>query len=427
MAVLQKQHADYIRQLASEASQLSTSASVQLAANQTQHSAQLAAVTSQHNAELASLQQQLADGDSVLRAEHASNVEFHQEEQKLMVSQLATFLAWEKDDAMLELRTSREAELSSLRAQHEQQLDSVQAKMIEQNVVALRAMSASSEAAAQGMIAQNADLTQDLSELHRIELESQHVAYSLRLEDDNADHAGLIEHLESEWELKMAEAKASHEAALAQALTSAAQDSEYISQSHVKTLLSTHAAELHSLTAEHQQHLAELTAQREQDQAESQSHLTQALEQLIQEHSHSLASAESYWTDACTDQQQLHQQQLLDLSMEHDSALANLTICWQGQLQAAQAQHDAELTHISSQHDSGLGQLREQAESTQQLHTVQLVNLQLELEQTERKLRAEVTSAQAEHATVVKTYAGLHKQLQVCKWKTHMQQKLRTV
>jgi len=419
MDAQEQQHARYIHQLASQASQLSISASAQIAASDAQHSAEVGLITSQHQSELDSLHHQLTDTAAMLNEQHASDLAFQAEQRTLMVSQLVTFLAWEKDDAMLELSTSHAAQLSSLVTQHDQQLDSVQAKMMEQSLVALNAMSASSQAAAQAaaqaLTAETSDLTQDLNQLHSIELQTQQIAFSLSLEEAHAEQAQSVQSLESAWEAKIAEVRRSHETALGQALNSAAHDSETKRQAQFGTLLTAHAAELESLVAEHEQHLTVIATQRTQDQAESLSHLTQAMEQLTHEHAQSLTSAELDWTHAQTDQQQQYKQQLLDLTMEHDSSLADLTDGWQKRLQAAQSQHDAEMSHLSREHDSAMALIREGAESVQQLHAVQLINLQLEFEQAERKLRADVCAAQHAHAAAVALHTNLQYQSQVCK------------
>ena len=414
MDAQEQQHARYIHQLASQASQLSISASAQLAASDAQHSAEVDLITLQHQSELDSTHRQLRDTAVVLNEQHASDLAFQAEQQKLMVSQLVTFLAWEKDDAMLELSTSHAAQLSSLGAQHDQQLNSEQAKMMEQSLVALNAMSASSQAAAQALTADASDLTQDSNQLHIIELQTQQTTFSLSLEEAHAEHAQAVQSLESAWEAKVAEARRSHEAALRQALNSAAHDSETENHAQVGTLLTAHAAKLESLMAEHEQHLTVIATQRTQDQTESLSHLTQAMEQLTHEHAQSLASAELDWTHAQTDQQEQYKQQLLDLTMEHDSSLADLTDGWQKRLQAAQSQHDAEMSHLSSKHDSAMALIREGAESAQQLHAVQLINLQLEFEQAERKLKADVSAAQHAHAAAVALHIKLQHQSQVC-------------
>ena len=315
-------------------------------------------LTSQHHSELDSLHYRLTDTTAMLNEQHASDLAFQAEQQKLMVSQLVTFLAWEKDDAMLELSTSHAAQLSSLVTQHDQQLDSVQAKMIEQSLDALNVVSASSQAAAQILTAEASDLTQDLDQLHSIELQTQQIAFALSLEEAHAEHAQSVQRLEAACEAQVAEAACSHETALRQALNSAAHDSETESQAQVGMLLTAHAAELESLMAEHEQHLTVIATQCTQDQAESLSHLTEAMEQLTHEHAESMASAELDWTHAQTDQQEQHKQQLLDLTMEHDSSLSDLTDGWQKRLQAAQLQHNAEMSHLSSEHDSAVTHIR---------------------------------------------------------------------
>ncbi len=371
-------------------------------------------ITSQHQSELDSIHHQLTDTTAVLNEQHASDLAFQAEQQKLMVSQLVTFLAWEKDDAMLELSTSHTAQLSSLVTQHDQQLDSEQAKMIEQSLDALNAVSASSQAAAQALTAETSNLTQDLNQLHSIELRTQQIAFSLSLEEAHAEHAQSVQSIESACEAEVAEARRSHETALRQALDSAAHDSETESQAQLGTLLTAHAAELNSLMAEHEQHLTVIATQRTQDGAESLSHLTQAMDQLTHEHAQSLASAELDWTHAQTDQQEQYKQQLLDLNMGHDSSLSDLNDGWQNRLEAAQSQHDAEMSHLSSEHDSAMAPIREGADSAQQLHAVQLINLQLEFEQAERKLRVDASAAQHAHAAAVALHTNLQHQSQVC-------------
>ncbi len=413
MDAQEQHHARYIQQLASQASQLSISASAQLAASDAQHSAEVEFITSQHQSELDSLHHRLTDTTAALSEQHASDLAFQAEQQKLMVSQLVTFLVWEKDDAMLELSTSHAAQLSSLVTQHDQQLDSVQAKMIEQSLVALNTMSASSQAAAQTLTADTSALTQDLDQLQIIDLQTQQIAFSLSLEEAHAEHAQSVQSLEAAWEAKAAEERRGRETALRQALNSAAHDSETESQAQVGMLLTAHAAELESLMAEHEQHLTVTATQRTRDRAESLSHLTEAMEQLTHEHAQSLASAELDWTHAQTDQQQQYKQQLLDLTMKHDSSLADLTEGWQTRLQAAQSQHDAKMSHLSSKHDSAMAHIREDAESAQQLHAVQLINLQLEFEQAERKLKADASAAQHAHAAAVALHTDLQHQSQV--------------
>ncbi len=371
-------------------------------------------IISQHQSELDSLHHQLTGTTDMLNEQHASNLAFQAEQQKLMVSQLVTFLAWEKDDAMLELSTSHAAQLSSLVTQHDQQLDSVQAKMIEQSLDALNAISASSQAAAQALTAETSNLTQNLNQLHITELQTQQIAFSLSLNEAHAEHAQSVQSIESACEAEVAEAGRSHETALRQALNSAAHDSETESQAQAGTLLTAHATELESLMAEHEQHLTVIATQRTQDQAESLSHLTQAMEQLTHEHAESMASAELDRTHAQTDQQEQYKQQLLDLTMEHDSSLSDLTDGWQKRLQAAESQHDAEMSHLSSEHDSSVTHIREGAESAQQLHAVQLINLQLEFEQAERKLKADASAAQHAHAAAVAVHTNLQHQSQVC-------------
>ena len=271
-----------------------------------------------------------------------------------MLSQLATFLAWEKDDAVLHLNTSHEAEVTSLVMQQEQRLASVQAQVVQQNVDALNTIGESNKAAAQALVAQNAEVSQTLEELHVIELATLQI-----------------------------------------------------------TLGSSRAAEIDSLSSEHRAHLTALAAQREQDRAESLSHITQALEQLTQEHAQSLAAAESSWAESNAQKQQLHQQQLQDLGMEHESTLTTLSNHWQERLQASQAQHDASLLRMSSEHESELSHLRQDAEVAQQLHAVQLVNLQLELEQMQRKAKAGLESAQLERAAALERHIDMQKRLQV--------------
>lgn len=370
-------------------------------------------LTSQHQAELALMQQQLADTVTALNEEHSSDLQYYAEEQKLMMSQLVTFLAWEKDDAILELDAAHETGTSTLLCEHQQQLASLQAKMMEQNVDALEAVSVSSEAAAQAMTAQTAELTHDLQQLDSVELETQQIALRLSLNQVRHEHAQSIQRLDAMWELQLAEAKDSHQDALNAALTSAAQDSGFEIQTQANAMLCAHADELKLLMAQHEQQLADIATQREQDRAESLSYLTQALEQLQHEHAHSLASAEWDWTHAQTEQQALHQQLLADLTMAHESSLTTLTHHWQEQVHAAKSEHDTEIACWSLEHDAAVSQLREDAQSAQQLHDVQLINLQLECEQTERKLNADVKSAQTKHAETVAQHAELQTQLQV--------------
>ena len=154
-----------------------------------------------------------------------------------------------------------------------------------------------------------------------------------------------------------------------------------------------------------------MAAQRQNDQAESLSHLTQALEQLSAEHAHSLAAVESRCTDAQTEQQHLHEQQLQDQSMEHDPLLTDTISHWQERLQLAEAAHSAEMTHLSAQNESYMCNVSQASEAAEQLHTVRLVNLQLELQQVQNKLKAEIVAAQAQHDA---TSSELQNQLQVC-------------
>ena len=144
----EKQHAAYVCSLGQQALDISTQHSAQLQALQAQHSAELSQLAKQHRTDAKFWHQQLKDCQTLLQAQHTCHLALQQEDHKLMMSQLATFLVWERDDLALEMHTSHDAALSSLHIQCEQQLDIVQARMLEQNVDALHGMYASSDTAA---------------------------------------------------------------------------------------------------------------------------------------------------------------------------------------------------------------------------------------------------------------------------------------
>lgn len=331
----------------------------------------------------------------------------------MMMSQLATFLVWEQDDLALDLRTSHDAALSSLRTQYEQQLDAVQARMLEQNVDALQGICASSDAAAQGLIACNIELTRCLSLLQSTQLEVQGITFRSDLQDLGQNHTQVVTEAQAEYHASMAEANARHEVAFNEAITSATQDSELAVQSQLAEADTCHAAELQALQASHEEHLAEISAHYEQDQAESLSHLSQALNQLSEEHALSVDMVETMWADKQADLYELHQQQLLDLAMQHDSAVADLTSSFREQLEAAEEQHEEQLSQMSSEQEAVQSGLRQDAESERQQHSVQLVNLLLQAEQTEHKLRAELSTARAADGAANQRYQELQAQLEV--------------
>ena len=215
--------------------------------------------------------------------------------------------------------------------------------------------------------------------------------------------------MQAQHESEMSEAAAAHRQAMTDALELAAQESELTARCQ----LADHTAELDQLRAEHEGHLTEVALQRKQDQAESLSHLTQALEQLSEEHASTQASAELHWTDAQTDQQQLYKQQLLDLSLQHDSSLTDTISHWQERLQLTHTEHSAELTQLSAQHEAMICHVREEAEAAEQLHTVKLINLQLEFQQVEHSLKAQIDALHTKQLESMACHRNLEKQLQV--------------
>ena len=409
-----EQHqAAYVRSLGQQASDMITQHSAQLQALQAQHSADLAQLATQHHGHAKFLQQQLKDIQLRLPEQHTCHLALQQEDHKMMMSQLATFLVWEQDDLALDLRTSHDAALSSLRTQYEQQLDAVQARMLEQNVDALQGICASSDAAAQGLIACNIELTRCLSLLQSTQLEVQGITFRSDLQDLGQNHTQVVTEAQAEYHASMAEANARHEVAFNEAITSATQDSELAVQSQLAEADTCHAAELQALQASHEEHLAEISAHYEQDQAESLSHLSQALNQLSEEHALSVDMVETMWADKQADLYELHQQQLLDLAMQHDSAVADLTSSFREQLEAAEEQHEEQLSQMSSEQEAVQSGLRQDAESERQQHSVQLVNLLLQAEQTEHKLRAELSTARAADGAANQRYQELQAQLEV--------------
>ena len=391
---------------------MSTQHSSQLQSLQAQHSTELSQLTSRHQADAEHLEQQHTDSRMLLQQQYTSYLALQQEEHKLMMSQLATFLVWERDDAALELRTAHDAALGSLHTQHEQQLDAVQGTMLEQNVDALQIICASSDAAAESLVTCNAELTEGLSQLHSAQLEVLGLTFRSDVEHARQDYARVLDEMRADYQAKMAEANTNHEVAMNEAMILATQDSELAIQSQLTEAGICHAAELDMLSASHKEYLAEVRAQRERDQAESLRHLNQAMEQLTHEHAVRVNMIESLWADKQADQHELHQQQLLDLSMQHDSAVTDLTLHFQEQLEAAQAQCDEQLSQMSSEQVSTEAKLMHDAEAERQQHSVQLVNLQLQFEQTEHKLRAELSAVRA-HAAADQQHQKLQTQIEV--------------
>ena len=291
----EEQHAAYVRSLGQQASDTSTQHSAQIQALQAQHSAELTQLATQHHTDAEYRHQQLKDCQALLQEQHAGHLALQQEDHKLMMSQLATFLVWERDDLALELRTSHDAALSSLQTQREQQLDAVQARMLEQNVDALHSMCASNDAAAEALVAGNVELTQGLSQLQSTQLEVLGITFRSDLEDVRRNHAQLLMDAQADYHARTAEANARHEAALNEAITLATQDAQLAVDSQLTEADTQHAAELEALQARHEEHVADISAQHEQDRTESLSHLSQALEQLSEEHALSVDMVETMW------------------------------------------------------------------------------------------------------------------------------------
>ena len=413
LTTIKEEHACYVGQLASEASAAQTNQADQLEASNVQHSAELSQLASQHHTFTECLQQQLSDTVILLEEERASHTELSRQEQKLMMSQVVTFLEWERDDLAMGLSESHDAAIIRLEAQHEQQLDSVQSTMLQQNMSAVENLSQTNAAAAQALIAQHAELAEDQSQLHDAQLSIQGLVFQNDVEQLQLAHADHLQVTKAEWELKTVEAAAAAEAAVSEGVSLAAQDSELARQCCQLERAAQHAAEVDMLRCNHQQHLAEIAIQHEADQAESLSHLTQALEQLSHEHAQILASSESARADREADQQEAFQQQLLDLSILHDSFIADVNTQKHEQLQAAQALHDAYMGQICSEHESALTKLQGAIEAERQLHSVQLINLQLDFEQTERQLTSELHAAESSCTASKQRHQELRQQLQV--------------
>ena len=417
LASTEEQHAVYVSQLAEEASASHTSACTQhadqLQALQAQHSAELSQLASQHQTVTEWLQQQLTETHTLIQEQHLSCAEICREDHKLMVSQLVTFLAWEKDDLALELSMANDNALDKLSAQHEQQLHSVQSTMLQQNVDALQHLIVSQESSVQSLIAQHADLTHALSQLHGVQLEMQDAGFGISIVHMKQTHAQELDSMQASCQTRLAEAMANHEMAMNKFVLLATQDSELAAQSLQIETGAAHAAEHETLRLSHQEHLAEITTQREHDQAESLSHLTQAIEQLSNEHAHSMAALESLWTDKQADQQEAFQQHLLDLAMQHDSFTHDLRMQSQANLEAAQACHDEQMSQLCLEHQTALTRLQDDTETEHQGLSVRLVNLQLQFEQTERKLTNDLNTAAAAGATVEQQQADMREQLKV--------------
>ena len=417
MASTEEQHAKYVTKLAEEASAshalAQTQHADQLQALQAQHSAKLSKLALQHRTDTEWLQQELTHTHMLLQEQHASDLQLCQENHKLMTSQLVTFLAWEKDDLALELSIANNNALSRLSAEHEQQLHSVQSTMLQQNVDALQSLSVSQDSAAQSLIAQNADLTQALSELHNVQLDMRASEAGVSVAYMKQTHAEELNSMQAGCQVRLAEALAGHEIAMNEAMLLATQDSELAMQSQQIEIGAAHSVELETLRVSHQEHLAEISTQREHDQAESLSHLTQALEQLSNEHAQSLAALESIWTDKEADQQEAFQQQLLDLAMGHDSRTHDLRAQLQANLEAAQAFHDEQMSQLSSEHQTALTRLQADAETERQGLSVRLINLQLEFEQTERKMTKDLSTAAAAGAALEQQQADMCERLKV--------------
>ena len=203
---------------------------------------------SQQQCQLDTMQQQLRNAESILAEQHVSNLADVEEEHRLQLAQLATFLAWEKDDKVVELNTAHEEEVCSLVMQHEQQLDAVQAQMTENSLQSLQAMNASNTSAAEAMVAQHAQVCVDLTKLHEGMLAYGRVGTDVALQQMSADHAESIKRLQSEHESQVTETVRAYEQALADALAASAQSSALETQ----CCLSDHAAELESVRLEHQ-------------------------------------------------------------------------------------------------------------------------------------------------------------------------------
>lgn len=413
LTVTEGKHAAYVLCLSKEASEMSIKCASQLQTLQAQHSTELSQLAALHQADMDCLQHNLADTQMLLQEQHSDQCALQQEDHKLMISQLATFLAWERDDIAWELCTSHEAAFSSLCAQHEQQLDSVQAKMLEQNVDVLQCMCVHSNAAAESLVACSAELTQGLQQLHSAQTAVQDITCRYDVEHVKQTHAQALHEMQADHQAQMAEASMSFESALNEALTLAAQDTELATQSQLTEASAGHAVELAVLRSNHDELIAQMSAERERDQAEALCHLKEAAQQLSDEHAQSVSVLDSLWADKQANERELQKQQLLDLSMQHDAAVDDLNMHFYKRLEAAQAQHDQQLNQMSAEHESTQARLRQSAETERQQHSVQLVNLQLQFEQTEHKLRTELVAAKAVSVTATQQYQDLRVQMKV--------------
>lgn len=382
----------YIQQLAQQVANYTTEASANSSAllddEQDLHSAQLRQLTAQHKAELASLQQQLVHAEADAHAQCSNQLEYYKEQHKSEAAQMVTYLTWERDDSLLTAATQREANVNALVSQHEQQVGHVQSAMSQQHAESLEAILLSTDQAAQSAIAQGLEWTQCLHDLHAADVEITAACARLTRVDVLAEHEQHLQQLCSDWQQRVIECEE-------QAAVSATQTSQAKNQAQIMELCSSHAGEIARLEAAHQQQLDGIDSDRARDRTESESHIVVALQRLSDEHSSQLSMAVAL---ACDEQQHLlmqQQEQLLEVKIEHDSCLEHVTLESSQQLDSLHSHHEAELSQLLSEHGSQLHQMRQQAESAQQLHLVCVTNMQLEHEQLTISLRSELESVKA--------------------------------
>ena len=400
----------YIQQLAQQVANYTTEASANSSAQlddaQDLHSAQLRQLTAQHKAELASLQQQLVHAEADAHAQCSNELEYYKEQHKSEAAQLVTYLTWERDDSLLSATTQHQAEVSALVSQHEQQIGHVQRAMSQQHADSLEAILLSTDQAAQSAVAQGHEWTQGLHNLHAAEVGFMAACARLTHADILAEHEQHLQQLDSDWQQRVIDCEE-------QVAVSATQASQAKSQAQIQELCTTHAEEIARLEAAHQQQLNGIDSDRARDRAESESHLVDALQRLSDEHSSQLSMATAL---ACDEQQHLlmqQQEQLLEVKIQHDSCLEHARLESTQQLDSLHSHHEAELSQLLSERGSQLHQMRQQAESAQQLHLVCVTNVQLEHEQLTISLRSELESVKASLAEAVTCSNRWQAELQV--------------
>lgn len=415
LSSLALQHAAQLQCLAEQCALHSSQASAKQANQQAllQHaySADLAHLRDLHSAEITSLQLQLEQTESDHSAQLSSELEHCSSQHRTDLAQLATYLSWEQDELLLRIATAHQTAVKQLESQHEQEVDTLQRATVRQTADTLDAVSLHAEQDAQQTVIVVVDeLTQGLRELHAIELSFQAFLAQQQRAEIVAEHTDEMRQQETRWQQQLTEAVSQCEQ---QVRHSATQASEAESQAQLQQLSATHAETVEALASAHMQHLAEVEAQRAQDRAESEAVLSDAIQQLAAEASHQLSTASVFWDD----QQQLllqqHRDNLLHMQMQHESATAQLTQQQQQQLEALSAQHDTEQAQLSSQHESQLSCTHQQAESAQQVHLVQITNLQLEHEQAELGLRAELACVKEARAEAMLASKQLQIDVQV--------------